>query len=132
MGILPNATKLVVSKGNLSNDSRSSKILWNYEMEHANQLWGRRLREVRTESGFSQKALGIAAGLDQFVASARINRYELGVHKADFLIAQRLAEVLNVPAAFFYTEDDQLAGLMLAYHRAGARKRTAILKAAKI
>lgn len=100
-------------------------------MEHTNQLWGRRLREIRTESGMSQKALGIAAGLDQFVASTRINRYELGVHKADFLIAQRLAEVLNIPAAYFYTEDDRLAELVIAYHRAGSRKKTSILKTAK-
>lgn len=97
-------------------------------MEHANELWGRRLREIRTESGLSQKALGIAAGLDQFVASARINRYELGVHKADFLIAQRLAEVLNVPTSYFYTEDDHLAELVVTYHRAGTRRKAAILK----
>ena len=57
----------------------------------------------------SQKAFGIAAGLDRFVASTRINRYELGVHKADFLITQRLAEVLDIHVAYFYTEDDHLA-----------------------
>lgn len=99
-------------------------------MEHANELWGRRLREIRAVSGMSQKALGIAAGLDQFVASTRINRYELGVHKADFLIAQKLAKVLNVPTAYFYTEDDQLAELVIAYHRAGTRKRASLLKLA--
>lgn len=97
-------------------------------MKHTNELWGRRLREIRTESGLSQKAVGIAAGLDQFVASTQINRYDLGVHKADFLIAQRLAQVLNTPAAYFYTEDDSLAELMLAFHRAGVRKKIAILK----
>jgi len=101
-------------------------------MEHVNELWGRRLKEIRTECGLSQKALGIAAGLDQFVASTRINRYELGVHKADFLIAQRLAEVLGVPTAYFYTEDDKLAELMIAYHRAGVRRKELILKAARI
>ena len=100
-------------------------------MEHANELWGRRLKEIRTESGLSQKALGIAAGLDQFVASTRINRYELGMHKADFLIAQRLAAVLDIPAAYFYTEDDLMAELMVSYHRAGARKKASILRAAK-
>ena len=100
-------------------------------MEHANQVWGRRLREIRAESGISQKALGIAAGLDQFVASTRINRYEVGVHKADFLIALRLGEVLNVPAAYFYAEDDQLAELIIRFHRSGTREKAAILKAAK-
>lgn len=60
--------------------------------------------------------------------NTRINRYELGVHKADFLIAQRLAEVLNVPAAYFYTEDDQLVELIITYHRAGTRKKASIQK----
>lgn len=100
-------------------------------MANANELWGRRLKEIRTAAGLSQKTLGIQAGLDQFVASSRLNRYELGVHKADFLIAQRLAEILNVPTAYFYTEDDRLAELMVAYHRASIRKRAAILKTAR-
>ena len=100
-------------------------------MANANELWGHRLKEIRTAAGLSQKTLGIQAGLDQFVASTRVNRYELGVHKADFLIAQRLAEILDVPTAYFYTEDDRLAELMVAYHRASARKKAAILKTAR-
>jgi len=100
-------------------------------MTTSNELWGRRLKEIRTESGISQKMLGIEAGLDAFVASARINRYELGIHKADFLIAQRLAEILNVPTSYFYTEDDRLAELSIMFHRSNARKKAAILRAAK-
>jgi transcriptional regulator with XRE-family HTH domain len=100
-------------------------------MANANELWGHRLREIRIAAGLSQKTLGIQAGLDQFVASTRVNRYELGVHKADFLIAQRLAEILNVPTAYFYTEDDRLAELMIEYHRASVRKKAAILKTAR-
>jgi len=100
-------------------------------MATANELWGRRLKEIRTEAGLSQKTLGIQAGLDQFVASTRINRYELGVHKADFLIAQRLAAILNVPTAYFYTEDDRLAELMIAFHRASARKKSSMVKLAR-
>ena len=52
-------------------------------MSNGNELWGRRLKEIRVEQGLSQKQLGIQAGLDQFVASTRINRYELGILKAD-------------------------------------------------
>lgn len=98
-------------------------------MEDTNQFWGRRLRDVRAESCMSQKAIGSVAGLDQFLASTRINRYELGVHKADFLIAQRLADALNIPASYFYTVDDQLAEITIAYHRGGPRKKASILKA---
>jgi transcriptional regulator with XRE-family HTH domain len=97
-------------------------------MSNPNEIWGRRLKEARINAGLSQKQLGIQAGLDQFVASTRINRYELGVHKADYLIVQNLAQVLDVPTGYFYTEEDDLAELMLIYHRCSARKKSEIGK----
>lgn len=100
-------------------------------MSDSNATWGRRLKEARMASGLSQKQLGIQAGLDQFVASTRINRYELGIHKADYQIAQRLADVLAIPTGYFYTEDDALADLMLVYHRLTNRKKNDLLKQAK-
>ncbi len=75
----------------------------------------------------SQKALGIRAGLDPFVASARINRYERGIHKVDYQFVTRLAEVLNVPSAYFYAEDDDLADLILAFGREDAATLEALL-----
>ena len=59
---------------------------------------GSRLREARERLGISQKQLGIKAGLDPSVASPRINQYETGKHVPDIQTAQRLAEVLRVPA----------------------------------
>lgn len=60
--------------------------------------------------------LGIEAGLDPFVASTRINRYELGIHKPDLLTVRKLATVLRVPVAFFYADtDDEIAELLLRY-----------------
>ncbi len=38
----------------------------------------RRLQEARAEHGLSHKELGIRAGFDEFVASARMNQYERG------------------------------------------------------
>ena len=102
-----------------------------YTMTKGNELWGRRLKEVRTGAGISQKQLGIQAGLDQFVASTRINRYEVGVHKADYQIAQKLAAILNIPTGYLFTEDDQLAELMLIYHHLGQRKRTELVRIAR-
>jgi len=70
--------------------------------------------------------LGIEAGIDPFVASARINRYELGKHKPDLLTVRKLAEVLKVPMAFFYSDtDDEVAELLLRYGQASraVRKR---------
>src|SRR3546814_1586995 len=69
--------------------------------------YSRRLREAREAYGISQRNLGIDAGLDDFVASTRINRSETGVHQPDLQILQRLAAVLGLPVAYFYAEDDR-------------------------
>ncbi|EAX8476041.1 helix-turn-helix transcriptional regulator [Salmonella enterica] len=82
---------------------------------HYNDIFCRRLKQARLASGLSQKRLGIAAGIDEFVASTRINRYEKGVHEPGTEIVQKLAEVLRVPLAYFYAEDDGLAELMLVF-----------------
>lgn len=68
--------------------------------------------------GLSQRNLGIEAGLDPFVASTRVNRYETGLHQPDLQTLGRLAEVLNLPVAYFYAEDDHMAVLILRYYRA--------------
>jgi transcriptional regulator with XRE-family HTH domain len=81
-------------------------------------IWQKRLKQARLELGLSQKQLGIAAGLDEFVASTRINRYELGIHAPDYPMAARLAAVLNVPVAFLYCDGDEMAQMILAFHRA--------------
>ena len=74
----------------------------------------------------SQKQLGIQAGIDQFVANTRINRYELGVHKPDFLTAQNLARVLGIPASFLYASEDEIAELLFRYCHAGETERLAV------
>lgn len=98
---------------------------------NSNKVWGKRLKEAREALGISQRQLGIDAGLDPFVASTRINRYELGVHKADYQVAQRLASVLRVPTAFFYADDDQLAKLIDIYGRLDQGQRGTILEFAE-
>ncbi|HCB0604388.1 TPA: helix-turn-helix transcriptional regulator [Klebsiella pneumoniae] len=80
-------------------------------------IFCKRLKEARLAAGLSQKRLGIAAGIDEFVASTRINRYEKGVHEADIHTAQRLAQTLNVPLAYFYVENDQLATIVMNFDK---------------
>ena len=87
----------------------------------------KRLHEARLAAGISQKQLGIAAGIDEFSASPRINQYERGVHVPDFATLERLALVLNVPTPYFYTRDDALAKLILRYGKLDAAKRAAML-----
>lgn len=88
-------------------------------MSDADEQWGRRLKQARLAAELSQKMLGIEAGIDEFVASTRINRYERGIHKPDLLTVRKLAEVLKVPMAFFFSDtDDEIADLLLSYARA--------------
>ena len=74
--------------------------------------FAKRLREAREAKGISQKQLGILVGIDQFVASARINQYERGKHVPDLLMAERLAHELGVPVSFFYEPHENLARLL--------------------
>jgi transcriptional regulator with XRE-family HTH domain len=60
-------------------------------------------------TGLTQEKLGIKAGLDELVASSRMNHYEQGVHEPDFTMILRLAKALGISAAFFFCEDDRLA-----------------------
>jgi transcriptional regulator with XRE-family HTH domain len=75
----------------------------------------KRLKQIRTLRGLSQKQLGIQAGIDQFVASARMNQYEKGVHTPDFKTLKSLATVLEVATAFFFCEEDDLAEFILNF-----------------
>jgi len=86
-------------------------------------VYSRRLREAREAHGISQRALGIEAGLDEFVASTRVNRYETGVHQPDLQTLQRLAAILKLPVAYFYAEDDELARLIRDFKGSGKRRR---------
>jgi transcriptional regulator with XRE-family HTH domain len=82
-------------------------------------VYSRRLREAREAYGISQRNLG----MDEFVASTRINRYETGVHQPDLETLQRLAKVLGLPLAYFYAEDDELAQLIAGFKGPSKRKR---------
>lgn len=78
-------------------------------------IYSRRLREARQAKGLSQRALGVQAGISESSASARINRYETGVHQPDYQTLAALAKALLLPTAYFYAEDDDLAALIALY-----------------
>lgn len=44
-----------------------------------------------------------------------MNQYEKGIHTPDFVLACKLAEVLNIPACYFYTVEDDLAEYIYTY-----------------
>ncbi len=76
------------------------------------EIFTKRFKEARQAKKLTQEKLGLAIGLDEFVASTRINRYEKGNHQPDFNTLSRIADILEVPAAFFFA-DDHLAKIIL-------------------
>jgi transcriptional regulator with XRE-family HTH domain len=83
-------------------------------MRTAKPPLAKRLKQAREARGLSQKALGIAAGLDEFVASTRMNQYEKNVHAPDYSTVRHIAKVLRVSPSFFYCDDDDEAALIWA------------------
>lgn len=88
----------------------------------------RRLKEARARLKLSQRDLGIKAGLDQFVASTRINRYEQGIHEPDLATIERLARAVDVPTPYLFADDDQLARWIIAFSALDPNGREELLK----
>ena len=87
----------------------------------------KRLKEAREEAALSQKKLGILAGMDEFVASPRVNQYEKGVHIPPYETLTIFAKILSVPVEYFYTVEDDLAEILLLIHQLDHNKRKKLL-----
>ena len=88
----------------------------------------KRLKAARLLAGISQERLGLEAGLDEMSASTRMNRYEVGKRLPDPELVERLGVVLNVPAAYFYAVEDEIAELLLGFHRLDEADRSRVLE----
>jgi transcriptional regulator with XRE-family HTH domain len=97
------------------------------KFEWSRSLFGVRLREARLRAQIPQDKLGVAIGLDETTASARISRYETGVHEPPFGTAALLAKVLDVPTAYFYCESPELAEWVMAWHRLNEADRMRVM-----
>ncbi|MBL0245772.1 MAG: helix-turn-helix domain-containing protein [Rhodoferax sp.] len=86
-------------------------------------LFGRRLRDARNRVGIPQDKLGVSIGMDETTSSARISRYETGIHEPPFATAANLATALNVPVAYFYCDDDKLADFLISYFTWASARR---------
>ena len=93
-------------------------------------VFGRRLREARLRAGIAQDRLGVMIGLDEGCSSARMSRYENGIHEPPLPIIQLLAKTLRLPAAYFYAEDDALAEWILMFGQLKTTDRKALLNQA--
>lgn len=92
----------------------------------AKTLFGRRLRDARLRAGIAQERLGVMIGLDEGSSSARMSRYENGVHEAPFAIAEQIAKALGVSACYFYCSDDRLAEIILNYSQLSKKDREVV------
>ncbi len=87
-------------------------------------ITGRRIRALREGLGWSQEKLGVAIGIDESSARARISRYELGVHEPPLPTVRLIAEVLNVSLSYLYCDDDRIALLLLGLNRLTVEERS--------
>lgn len=78
--------------------------------------------------GIPQDKLGVMVGLDETVASARISRYESGLHEPAIKTARQLADTLSVPLGYLYCDDDRLAEIILAVSQLPASDQDTLLK----
>lgn len=84
-----------------------------FESVQVNNVVGRRMRARREELGWSQERVGVLIGIDESSSRARISRYELGTHEPPVKTARLIADALNVPLAYLYCEDEDIATLLL-------------------
>lgn len=97
----------------------------------SNLIFGQRLRQARQRRKLAQDELGVLAGLEESSSSARISRYESGIHEPPFQFVEALARVLEVSPAYFYCADDQLADIILIYSGASELTRQTLHEMAK-
>lgn len=70
------------------------------------------------------------AGLEESSSSARISRYESGIHEPPHQFVEAVAKVLGISAAYFYCADDRLADLILVYSDLSEAKRATLQQSA--
>lgn len=88
----------------------------------------KRLKEARLAANLSQERLGIEAGIEPASASARMNQYETGKHAPNASTVQQIAAVLDLPTAYFYSEEDDVARMVLLFYRMPVERREEILR----
>lgn len=98
---------------------------------HPQTVFGQRLRAAREAAGIPQDQLGVMIGIDEGCSSARISRYETGVHQPPFETAEKLADVLGVPVEYFYCRSQTVAHLLIVVATLSEEEIAQLLKSAK-
>ena len=93
-----------------------------------NTVVSRRLRQARLARALPQDKLGVMAGLEESSSSARMSRYESGIHEPTFQFIDAISRVLGISTAFFYCADDRLADIIRIYSDLSESKRKILHK----
>ena len=72
--------------------------------------------------GLPQDKLGVLIGLDEGCSSARISRYEAGIHEPPIKTIELIAKALKVPMPYLFCEDDAMAALILLIGKLSKKK----------
>jgi len=89
--------------------------------------FGKRLKQAREHASLSQKKLGILAGIEESNASAIMNQYERGTHLPKFPLVRNIARALNVPTAYFFSDEDEIAELLMLFGALSDKNQSAVL-----
>ena len=100
-------------------------------IEDAKTRFCRRLKATRKAQKMTLEKLGVAIGLDESCASTCISRYEHGVHAVEPNTAERIAQVLDVPLAYFYANSEEMAELTQIFDHLNAEKQQQLLDYAR-
>lgn len=73
----------------------------------------RRLKEAREFRGLTQAELSSIVGVEGKNPSSLISSYEVGRSQPPYSLVVRIAKALNHPVPYFYTEEDDVAALIL-------------------
>jgi transcriptional regulator with XRE-family HTH domain len=92
-----------------------------------NEVFAARLKAARKALGLSQASVGGLMGLPEETSSARVNRWEKGVHPPSLESAELLADALGIPLPALVSRDDMLAELIAGYALLPKTQQQAIL-----
>lgn len=94
---------------------------------------GRRIRAARLARGWTQAQLGerLFGVDDPNSAAPRVSRWERGMHKPDLDTIEKLAKVLELPAAYFVATPDLVAEALLVIAQLSPRKQREALSLLK-
>jgi len=97
-------------------------------MPQQSTIFAKRLQAARRAKSLTQEQLGVLTGMDELSASARMNQYERGKHWPHYSTVEKLAQVLGVPAAYFYAGSESEAEMLVLFHQLGSEEQVRFME----